>query len=192
MARKDTSRILAAMFPAPVEADPEPEPVSAAYNFNPDPVWQTYVLGYESTIKKVALKYCSSDEALREDVMQEARVAIATVFPEKIHGFEEHKAGEISDEEWEKRRNKYLRNVIRNAILSYLDSYPKGNWYIGRTRSVRDKATGESRKVYLPPRFSSLDELVDDFGMQVDHNGAVSWPDPSDDGLARKRGPVED
>lgn len=154
------------------------EPSDQGYNFNPDPQWQTIALSYEKIIQAIAVKYCSADESLRDDCMQEARIALLTVFPEKIHGH-----GLLPEAEWKKALDRYCRNVIRNSILSYLDSYPKGNWYIGRNRHVKNKKTGENQRVYLPPRFSSLDELTDNFGMQVDESGAISWPDPSDDGI---------
>jgi hypothetical protein len=156
---------------------------SQAYNFNPDPKWQEHALTYERMIQKISTKYCSADDSLREDVMQEARVAIACTRPEDCEGFEQYVRGELTDLQWQKALKRYIHNIIRNSILSYLDSYPKGNWYIGRTRSMKDKKTGESRKVYLPPRYSSLDFLVDEHGMQVDEHGNISWPNPGDDGL---------
>lgn len=151
------------------------------YNFNPDPKWQKFALGYEKIIQAIAVKYCAADESLREDCEQEARIALLAQWPEKIRGI----VG-LTGTEYDKALDRYCRNVIRNAILSYLDSYPKGNWYIGRNRHVKNAKTGENTKVYLPPRFSSLDELTDDFGMQVDENGAISWPDPSDDGITHR------
>lgn len=167
----------------PTEDAPAPASETQTYNFNPDPEWQTYAATFEAMIQKIALKYCSSDENLREDVMQEARIALATVVPEAVAGFEDYLRGVQTEDQWLKKLRAYCGNVIRNSILSYLDSYPKGNWYNGRTRHVKDRRTGESRKVYLQPRFSSLDMLVDEFGMQVDQHGAISWPDPSDDGI---------
>jgi hypothetical protein len=175
----DCTELCEACAEVPVEIAPVPQ----GYNFNPDENWQRYVAKYRRSIEKIATKYCVADEALRDDVMQEAHIALATVYPETVHGFEDFVTGVSSDDTWAKALDRYCHNVIRNAILSYLDSYAKGNWYIGRTRYVKDKRTGETRKVYLPPRFSSLDELVDDHGMQVDEHGALSWPDPSDDGL---------
>jgi hypothetical protein len=158
-----------------------------AYNFNPDPEWQRYILRFEPVIVAIALKRCSSDEDMRDDVMQEARIALATTYPEQVKGFEAYCRGEITESQWHEALDRYCRNVVRNSILSFLDSYATGPWNMGRTRHVRDRKTGQSRKVYLPPRFSSLDELVDDYGMQVDETGAISWPDPSDDGLPSRR-----
>lgn len=154
-----------------------------AYNFNPDPHWQEHVRSYERMIEKISTKYCSADDSLREDVMQEARVAVACARAEDCTAFESYLRGEITEEQWQKALLRYIHNIIRNSILSYLDSYPKGNWYIGRTRSMKDKKTGEVRKVYLPPRYSSLDFLIDEHGMQVDEHGNITWPNPSDDGL---------
>lgn len=162
-------------------------PVPQGYNFNRDPAWQSYVQKYETVIHQIALKYCAVDEALREDVMNEARIGLATVHPETVAGFEAYVTGRMPEEEWQSCLEKFCKQVVRNSILSYLDSYRTGNWYIGRTRHVRDRQTGKSRKVYLPTRFSSLDELVDDYGMQIDSEGGISWPEPSDDGLRTRR-----
>jgi hypothetical protein len=157
------------------------------YKFNPDPQWIAFALSYEKIIQAIAAKYCASDESLREDCMQEARIALLTVFPEKINGF-----GTLPEVEWRRGLDRYCRNVIRNSILSYLDSYPKGNMYIGRHRHVKNKKSGLNERKYLPPRFSSLDELTDNHGMQIDENGAISWPEPSDDGIPRHRNLTDD
>jgi hypothetical protein len=98
----------------------------------------------------------------------------------------------MGEQQWNDALDRYCRNAIRNAVLSYLDSYVTGQWNIGRTRHVRDRVNGRVRKVSLPPRFSSLDELTDDYGMQVDQHGNISWPDPSDDGLPRLVGKTSD
>lgn len=161
---------------------------SRGYSFTDDPHWQEFVATYEPVIIKIALKFCSADESLREDVMQEARIALATLRPEECRDYEPYCRGEISEGQWNDRLDRYCRNAIRNSILSYLDSYAKGNWYIGRTRSVKDKKTGATRKVYLPPRFTSLDEMVDDYGMQVDEDANISWTQASEDGLDSRHG----
>lgn len=167
---------------APIE---EPTDAPSAYRFNPDPSWQEFIKSYEPEIEAIAIKYCTSDEDLREDVKQEARVGLATTFPEQVDDFEGYVRGRIAEEQWNKALDRYCRNVIRNSILSYLDSYPKGNWYIGRTRHVKDKRTGNTTKVYLPPRFSSLDEMSE-MGMQVDEDHNISWTDVSEDGLSTR------
>lgn len=158
------------------------EDAPIAYRFNPDPAWQAFIQRYEADIEAIAMKYCTADDDLREDVKQEARVGLATSCPESVDAFEPYARGLISEEQWNKALDRYCRNVIRNSILSYLDSYPKGNWYIGRTRQVKDKRTGEAHKVYLPPRFSSLDELTE-LGMEVDENFNISWAHSSEDGI---------
>lgn len=157
-----------------IDALDEHNDAPPAYRFNPDPSWQQFITRFEPEIEAIAIKYCTTDEDLREDVKQEARVGLATTFPEQVDGFELYARGQISEDQWDKALDRYCRNVIRNSILSYLDSYPKGNWYIGRTRHVKDKRTGDTKKVYLPPRFSSLDEMSD-MGMQVDEDQNISW-----------------
>lgn len=171
---------------AQVDYDDEEEvevPFDIAFNFNPDPEWQAYIQRYEKLILQIALKKCSYDEGIREDVMQEARIALATVFPEKIHGYAEYQSGQLTEQQWEGRLKRYCGNVIRNSILSALSSYTKGPWNMGRTRPVKDSKTGETIKVHYPPRYSSLDELVDEYGMQLDSSGNITWPEPSDSGL---------
>src|SRR5688500_16381845 len=106
-------------------------PESQAYNFNPDPEWQAFGRSSERMIIKIATKYCSDDD-LRKDVEHEARVAVVTLRAEDCQGFEAYSAGELTEEKWHKALKRYIHNTIRNSVLSYLDSYPKGNWYIGR------------------------------------------------------------
>lgn len=152
----------------------------AAYDFNHDPAWLAYIATLEPLVAKIAMKYASMDDSLREDCIQEARIALATVHPERI---EWYKTGDLADTGVQAMLERYLRNVIRNAVLSYLDSYSKGNWYVGRTRTVRDQRTGDLKKVYTPPRFASLDALTDEFGMQVGEDYEITWADLADDGL---------
>lgn len=153
---------------------------AAGWSFNESEDWQTYAQSFERVIIKIAQKYCSNDDSLRQDAEQEARIALATIRPESIVGYNRE---DLTDTQRNGYLDRYMRNVIRNAILSYLDSYSKGNWYTGRTRHIKDRQTGVSRRVYLPPRFSSLDMLVEEHGMQVDEHFNISWADPSDDGL---------
>lgn len=147
------------------------------FNFNPDPAWQDFVRTFEPMIVQIATKYCATDEALREDTAQEARIALATIYPENVRSFAAYRRGEISGDDWQAALLRFCHQVIRNAVLDYLNRWPTGNWYIGRTRHVKDKQTGKSRKVYLPSRFSSLNELVDDHGMQVSTTFEISWPE---------------
>jgi DNA-directed RNA polymerase specialized sigma subunit len=160
-----------------------PDREAGVTHFNNDPEWQRYVERYETVIKKVAVKYCTNDASLRQDLHQEARIALLTVFPEKVEGYAEYKAGTLDAEKWEKRLDRYCRQVIRYAILSYLQSPKTGNWYVGRTIRVKNSSTGKREKRHTPPRYSSLDELTDDFGMQVDEDSRISWPSVSNDGL---------
>lgn len=151
------------------------------YKLNRDPKWLEYIQRFEPAIMRITSKYCPV-ESLREDCHQEARIALLSVFPENINGCEEYNRGEITPEAWDIKIGKYCRNAIRYSILSYLDSYNTGDWYVGRTRRVLNEH-GERVKVHTAPRFSSLDELVDDHGMQIDEDGNMSWEDASTDGL---------
>lgn len=150
---------------------------------NQDPAWVDYINGLKPTIDAIAMKACSADEALREDCVQEALFELSKHYPEDCISYRDYLFGLIDATKCAIQLQRFCRQVARNTIYSVLDAYPTGNWYIGRTRSVKDKRTGESRKVHMPARFSSLDELTDEFGMQVDEFGAVSWPDPTSDGI---------
>jgi hypothetical protein len=154
-------------------------------NWNTTPEWEAFLKAsrMETEIKKIANKY-TTDEGLREDCEQEAREAVYQIHPEQLREFVKYQAGEMDEVSWKKRLKSYCANAARNAILSYLESPKTGNWYIGRTRRVRDRETGERRKIHVGPRYSSLDELVSEAGLQIDEAGKVSWEKPSDDGLS--------
>jgi len=150
---------------------------------NQDPAWQSYIETLEPTVAAIAMKACSSDAALREDCVQEALFELAKHYPEDCDAYRDFLYGLIDADRCAVQLQRFTRQIARNTIYSVLIAYPTGNWYIGRTRSVTDRRTGVTRKVHVPARFSSLDELVEDYGMQVDQFGVVSWPEPSVDGL---------
>lgn len=154
--------------------------------WNDDPTWVEYTYTFEQVIQQITNKYCS-DVSMRPDCHQEARIALLTIYPHNVNGYSEYILGNIGEEEWGIRVDKYCRNVIRNTILSFLDSLKTGNWYVGRTRRTLNKYTGEKEKQYIPPRYSSLNELVDVHGMEVDEDGNISWPEVSTDGLDIER-----
>lgn len=160
-----------------------PEAPTQGINWNTDPEWHAYIAGYESVIAAIAAKYCSDDRDLQEDCRQEARLALLTVFPERVNGYAAYIAGELSEDAWFKNLSRYCRNAIRNSILSYLTSWKTGNWNVGRSRTIIDKVTGERTKVYQPARFSSLDALTEDSGMQIDEQGQITWDRVSEAGL---------
>jgi len=139
--------------------------------------WEDYVLSYSGVIKAIAAK-ATQDEGLRQDAYQEAMIDLLCVRPEKVRAYAKYAAGEMSEEKWSKELDRYMRNVIRNSILSMLQSWNTGSWDHGRTATVNGK------KKHYPRRYSSLDQLMDDSGMDVDEDGNVSWDHVSDDGLA--------
>lgn len=156
--------------------------VEKGLDWNEDPEWATYCLELERAITKIAAKY-TTDEALREDCAQEARIALYTLHPSKIRLYEKFLSGEIDEKTWKKQLDKYCRNVIRNSVLSYLDSLKTGSWYMGRTRRVKNRRTGLRVKSHVGPRYSSLDELVEESGLQIDEHGNISWEYISTSGL---------
>lgn len=150
--------------------------------FNEDTEWHKFIESFDPVIAAIASKF-TTDLGLREDCAQEARIALLGVFPENVKGYEEFVNGSLSETAWGQNLSRYVRNVIRNSILSYLDSPKTGNWRIGRTKRVLNRKTGKRVKKHEPPRYSSLDELTDDYGFQIDDEGNVSWPTVEQDGL---------
>lgn len=145
--------------------------------FNPSEEWQTFVRRFEPVIRAIASK-ATTDEDLRSDVQQEARVALATIRPERIT--KANKPG-VRPEQRALAIDTYCRNVIRNSIYSYLQSYKTGPWDCGRTTSRMNPKTGEKTRIHRPSRYASLDQL-ESFGAQVDEDGNLSWA-VDDDGL---------
>jgi hypothetical protein len=164
------------------DTEAEEVTIEKPLNWNEDPKWAKYCETLERTIVKIAAKY-TTDEALREDCAQEARIGLYTLHPSKIRLYEKFISGEIDEKTWKKQLDKYCRNVIRNSVLSYLDSLKTGSWYMGRTRRVKNRRTGQRVKSHVGPRYSSLDELVEDSGLQVDEHGNISWDHISTSGL---------
>jgi hypothetical protein len=157
-------------------------PQEKTLEWNLDPKWARYCESLEKAITKIAAKF-TTDEALREDCAQEARIGLYTLHPSKIRLYEKFLSGEIDEKTWKKQLDKYCRNVIRNSVLSYLDSLKTGSWYMGRTRRVKNRRTGQRVKSHVGPRYSSLDELVEDSGLQIDEHGNISWEYISTSGL---------
>lgn len=143
--------------------------------WNEDPKWISYTYKFEQLIQAISAKY-TCDEHLREDCQQEARIALLTIFPSQVRAYAAYSNGDIPKKQWENHLDSYCRNVIRNSILSYLDSLKTGCWYIGRTRRVISKVTGEREKVHLLPRYSSFNQLQEEHGLDIDTEGELSWP----------------
>lgn len=165
-----------------LDAEDEVVVVEKALEWNEDPKWAEYCTGLEKVIIKIAAKF-TTDDALREDCAQEARIGLYTLHPSKIRLYQKYVSGEIDEKTWLKQLDKYCRNVIRNSVLSYLDSLKTGSWYMGRTRRVKNRRTGLRVKSHVGPRYSSLDELVEDSGLQIDEHGNISWEYISTSGL---------
>ena len=142
--------------------------------WNKDPAWAAYISKFEAVISQIAAKYTLDDD-LREDCAQEARIALLTIYPEKVDGFEKYVLGEVNRESWNNTLDAYCRVTIRNTIISLLTSTLHGNPYVGRTKTVLDKETGERKKVHQPPRMTSLDDFEDCAGLQIDTEGGLAW-----------------
>lgn len=162
------------------------EATPKAYRFNPDPAWHAYVASLEPLIDTVVAKYHTTDAALQEDCRQEARIALYTIFPDEVRA----KLRTKLTTSWEEFLERYCGRVIRNSVLSVLDSNTKGSWYVGRTRQMKD-AQGQMVRVHVVPRYSSLDELVDHYGLEIEEDGEISWSSVSDAGLLGGSSPDE-
>lgn len=150
---------------------------------NQDPAWTAYITSLVPVITAIAVKSCAADESLRQDCVQEARFELAKHYPEDCRSYRDWMYGLIDYKKCMVQLSRFCRQVARNTIYSTLNPYTTGSWRIGRTRSVVDKKTGKSRKVHHVARFSSMDELVDEYGMQIDTNGNISWPEASMEGV---------
>lgn len=130
-------------------------------DFNPDPHWQKWVYDkYKSIIEKISYKYCTSDPDLREDVAQEAMIALMTIRLEDVKGYGDFQSGVLSEKEWNRKLDNYLRQVARNSVITLLTSTTAGNWYTGRKRRRKNPLTGESEYVSTPATYVPLDSIL--------------------------------
>lgn len=169
------------ILPDYVDSQDGAPPVAVEQEWNQNTEWIEYIESFNTVIKKLASKHCS-DLDMRQDCFQEAKMALLYIFPEKLSFYKLWCTGEILDSVWQSRLRAYCRQAAKYTILSFLDSSKKGNWYVGRTRRVKDVNTGKRRKVHRVARFSSLNQLLD-FGMQISEEGEIHWARISDDGL---------
>jgi hypothetical protein len=145
-----------------MSTDAEPKKrVPRGLDFNPDVAWQKFVYEkYEKVIARIAFKYCMSDADLREDLAQEAMIALMTVKPEEIKGYGDFQSGLIADKEWARKVDTYLRQVARNSVLAPLASTSAGNWYVGRKKRRKNPVTGEVEYVSTPAIYVQLDTML--------------------------------
>lgn len=153
------------------------EPVIEKSRFNDSPEWAAVVASYEPVLQRIAQKVAASaDDDTREDVMAEMRIALFEQWPEKIRAYRPELHGPIVPGAIPGAVDRYLRNVARNAALSFRQMKRTRDWYQGQTEwrnGVRQ---------YQPARFTRLDELVA-VGMDIDSHGNVTWNEVSTDGL---------
>lgn len=145
--------------------------------WNNEEAWVTYVTAITPQITAIATKY-TADFALREDAVQNALIELLMQHPEEIRGFEDFCRGEITEDRWQDILLSYCLTVARNEILSTLSSHTTGNIYVGRTQVRRvERLDGTTMKVktHIPARYVSLDQLVEESGLQVSEHGDLSW-----------------
>lgn len=144
--------------------------------WNNDAAWIAYVEDLRPAIESIASKY-STDHGLKEDAVQNAMIELLHQFPEQTRGFEELIRDEITQARWQEILKSYCLNIARNQILSTLSSHTTGDLYVGRTHVTRKITQGTKRKIksHSPSRYVSLDQLVEDSGLQVSEEGDLSW-----------------
>lgn len=145
--------------------------------WNSEDSWVDFVAGLDSLIDSIAAKY-TTDMDLRQDAAQNARIELLYIRPEEVRGYEDYTRGSISFDRWQEILRAYCGTVIRNEVLSTLSSHTTGNLYTGRTQVVRTvDEDGKPQRVrkHLPARYVSLDQLVDEAGIQVSDRGEITW-----------------
>lgn len=148
-----------------------------ARGWNNDPEWEKYVQSLDNTIKHIALKY-TTDVGIREDAEQNARIALYHTWPEQIHSYYDYLRGDISEDTWNENLDKYCRQVVRNNIITTLQSWTEGPWHLGRTMRVYNSETGKREKRRVPPRYLTLDNIPD---LEDDWEGMFSVEDMNDE-----------
>lgn len=150
-----------------------PEPKIKVITWNSDPAWADYCITVlERHVRTIAYK-STTDEDLRQDCENEARMAIYQIQPSNVREYDKYQSGEMTENQWRTRLLNYCKNTIRNAIFSYLDSPKTGNWSIGRTTRVRTK-DGRRVKVHQSARYVSLEQLSAS-GLQINEQGEATW-----------------
>lgn len=149
--------------------------------WNDDPAWIEYVQRYEGVIQAIAAKK-TDDIGLRDDCAQDARIALLQIYPQDVSLYEDYIAGNVTEKQWKTKLDAYCRQVIKYTVLSTLGSMSKGNWYVGRIKYKKDEK-GDTIKIPTPARYSSLDQLMEESGLQVDEDYNLSWTEASTDGL---------
>ncbi len=139
--------------------------------WNTDPEWAKVVTSYESMIHKIAKKY-APDEHTREDCEQVARWRLYCKYPHQCKAYPLYRDGTITEAQFKRELDKYLRTSIRNAILNYLR---QNNWYGTRSRTKKDRKSGQVTRIYKPAWFTSLDQLIE-MGADVSETGEITWP----------------
>lgn len=165
------------------------EPVSPDSELPYDVRWGEYVVSLTPVIGAIATKLCGRNTELHADCVQQALMELLSVDPTRISGYKEYMAGQLSDKRWESQVSAYTRMAARNIMVSYLRSYRTGPLYTSRYKYVRDAQAKQTTKRRELPRYVRLEILEDEYGMQVDTEGNISWmsvfsaPDPNDDSV---------
>lgn len=153
-----------------------PGPPGEELGWNTDSSWLEFIESLTPIIEAIAAKY-TEDIALREDAVQNAKIELLHQYPEEIRGYEDYILGNIDNNRWQEILKSYCLTIVRNQVITTLSSYTTGNLYIGRSQVVKVEEEGEVKEVrkHLAPRYISLDQLVEDSGLQITDTGELSW-----------------
>ena len=146
-------------------------------NWNNSDSWVEFVLSLRDQVEAIALK-ATTDTHLREDAVQNALMELLYVFPETTQAYERYRTGEFDQDRFNTMLRSYCLNVARNVIISTLTSHTTGNLYIGRTEIERVKTqNGKRKKIkrHKPARYVSLDQFMEEAGVQVSEDGQITW-----------------
>ena len=149
----------------------EATPQDTTSYFNSDEAWHRVCETYDNVLRRIAQKISTLDEALQDDCMSEARMAIYGIRPSEVRGYDEARDGPVSVDNIPPAVDRFIRNAARNSMLSYMQSWQTGNFYVGRSYTVYAK-DGSKRKVHKPARYASIVDLQLD-GFDIDQNGRV-------------------
>jgi hypothetical protein len=146
-------------------------PIDEEVKWNNDPEWDKLVRSYFPIINKISKNY-DPDDHTREDCEQVARWRLYCKYPHECKAYPLFKEGTITEAQFKRELDKYLRTSVRNAILNHIR---QDNLYRTRSRTKRDAESGEVTKTYKPAWFTSLDQLVE-MGADVSDTGDITWP----------------
>lgn len=145
--------------------------------WNSDSSWADYIESLSPIIEAIAAKY-TGDFALREDAVQNAKIELLHQYPEEVRGYESYIRGETTEDRWQEVLKSFCLTVAKNEILTTLACQTTGNLYVGRSQVVKvEDVDGGTKRVkkHMPARYVSLDQMIEDGGIQISDKGDFCW-----------------